>query len=73
MNTYLSNEQKNDRIWLMSLVNIKDKKNTILGERSELVWAVSIHMVLPPKTAEVEDEGNEVEGEKLLYGGNRIA
>lgn len=65
--------KKNGKIWLTSLVNIKDKKNTILGRRSELEWAVSIHMVLPSKTAEVEDEGNEVEGEKLFHGGNRIS
>lgn len=44
----------------MILVNIKDKKNTILGGRSELEWTRSTHMVLPPKMAEVQDEGDEV-------------
>ena len=29
-------------------------------------------MVLPPMMAEVQDEGYEVKGEKLIYGGNRL-
>lgn len=58
---------KNDRvsIWLMSLVNIKDKKNTIFGGRSELEQVTSIPMASPPKMAQVQDEGDEIEGEKL--------